>query len=292
MMISYKNVTKTAVLNVNNPSVGLSDFKDLLGSNIPIYIINFMSENPHQQPNIIVTNQGIIPVTASELDMPEQDKVGDFQASLDGLTHTINMNSIDCRVESCNVKCFSPIPKVRKLESLYNKNHDSSVTYIRNEGAGIILGKKKLMATISVMIGNLKIKNLQVVPAMCMINVNTIYGCKGCANLPKIIYSPIDVKVEGTLFFESNCTFDKKYFSCGNGPEILTMTALNDYCLIYIPKNNQTINIEVKYEFLGNVEPNSLTSSIPTFSDELKEAVSSAPFWQGIVSTFTLFVKC
>lgn len=289
LMISYKNITKTAILNVNNPSIGLTDFESLLGSNIPIYVTNFMSESPHQQPNLIVTNTGIIPVTAAELDMPEQDKVGDFQASLDMMTHSININSVDCKVESCKVKCFSPVPKVRKLDSLHRKNHDSSVTYLRNDGTGIILGKKRLMATVSVMIGNLKIKNLQVVPAMCTININTIYGCKGCTKLPKIIYSPMDVRVEGTLFFESNCTFDKTYFSCGNGPEILTLTALSDYCLIYIPKNNQTINIEVKYEFLGQVEPNSIASSTPTFSDELREAVSSVPFWQGIVSTFTLF---
>lgn len=140
-------------MNVNNPSVGLEEFQDILGTKIPLYVTNFMSETVFFEQNLIIHSGSITALSASAINMPESDKVGDFQISLDMQTKAVNYNNIRCLVESCNVKCFYPLPKVRKLSIVSMNYKDSSIQYKHNSDLGIIFAEKKLMSTITLMIG-------------------------------------------------------------------------------------------------------------------------------------------
>lgn len=157
--VSYKNITKLYKLNVNNPSINV-DNENFNNGKIPIYVTNYMSEEHHPKRNMIIYKNKPVLLDASAINMPENDKIGDYQIDLLNKSRSFNINSVNCHVESCKVTCLTPIPKVRKMPKIEKNYKDNSIQYKYNNDEDIIIARKQTLATITLMIGNLDTKHM------------------------------------------------------------------------------------------------------------------------------------
>lgn len=102
-------------------------------------------------------------------------------------------------------------------------------------------------------INNIEFKNLYIEPASCNLEILYTSGCIGCNQLPYAVIGSSKVKHIGILQYTSNCSFTVKHLSCNNDLYILNPIKKYDYCSIYIPSINQTLNIHYKYQFVGKL---------------------------------------
>lgn len=114
------------------------------------------------------------------------------------------------------------------------------------------------------------------------------FGCKSCGIKPYIIITSYDIKVEGILDYQSNCTFEKKYLSCNSEPYQVTLDEDYTSCLITVPRLNQTLSANIQYNFMGDVSPVNIVIERETMTTIARSIVTSTDFITSLTNTITL----
>ncbi|AJG39296.1 glycoprotein precursor [Wuhan mosquito virus 1] len=283
LRIDYQNVTTRHKVNVNNPRVNLDGLMD----GIPIYITSISSETDNV-PNGILEYLGTgYAVKASQMNMPETDIIGDYQISLDKETYAFNMHNVKCETESCRAFCNAPEPKMTRFIRMIKRMNEVE---IMNIGSGhVIETNRQISAIVGVLVGNVNLKNLQVEKAQCSLEQIGTYSCTGCAEEPYVILQAHDIKSEGILPIESNCTFAKDYISCSLDPYPLYLRDTKRSCYIHIQGLNHTMYLNFDFTFKGSLDPSKPIYNQESEMEMIKGMVSSSMFITGLISTVSMF---
>lgn len=83
----------------------------------------------------------------------------------------------------------------------------------------------------------------------CKIDVVETYGCIGCNKNAYAFFRGRDIKMEGSMRFESNCTFAKNYLACQEEEYPLELDLPEPYCYIFIPHINETIHLKIDFKY-------------------------------------------
>lgn len=283
----YKGRKLATALNVNKPSSHLTDLMTNVVKEIPIYVTNFAATTYHDNNFVIDLDGVLFPTEASELNMPETDKLGDYQLDLKKNTDTFNGHVIKCDQRNCKGNCFHPEPKIRRVQKNAKKMpKDTDERSLINNGRTIEV-KTYVKGMTTIMIGNIDIVNLQVIPASCRISVVSTYACDACNQKPYAIFQAYEVKQEGIIPFVSNCTFDRDYLSCNTEYYTLELTDQSSICNLYLPSLNSTLLLNFDYEFLGGLDLSKTINSIESASESAKRVLRDSRFWNGLLSSFT-----
>lgn len=283
LLVTYHNSSKYYTLNVNNPRVNLEDIM----SDMPIYITGFTSETLHSPNGILVYKGKGYEMKVSSMNMPETDIIGDYQISLDRMTETYNTHLILCENESCEARCSMPESKLRRFGRMANRFNDIEIKFIGDEHT--LETERSVNSVINMLIGNVDIRNLQVEKAKCMIESIGTFSCVGCVYEPYAIFQSYNIKSEGIIPFESNCTFDKNYLSCSTQPYKLKLRTPSTSCYVYIPSFNQTIYINFEFQFKGSLDPSKSIYSKETEVQAITNIITSQQFITGLMSTISIF---
>lgn len=254
VLIKYREINKIVILNLNNPSYQITDIDFSVINNLPMFVNSFMGEDYFPAKNVMEENMNFFHVEGSELNFPEADKIGDYQIEINrNATAIYNVNYINCQADYCDASCTGPESKLRRFRNTKNPMKEIRSFEIKSEH--IVEEKRRIVATFNVMIGNVDIVSLDIEKAMCNVNKISSYGCIGCNQKPYVIFKASNIKKEGIIPFESNCSFSKSYLSCTPEPFVLEVDALDAFCYIFMPSMNKTINIDTHIEFIGNLNP-------------------------------------
>ncbi|BEP11643.1 glycoprotein precursor [Anopheles stephensi orthophasmavirus] len=283
LLVTYHNNSKHYTLNVNNPRVNLEDIM----SDMPIYITGFTSELLHLPNGILVHKGKGYEMKVSSLNMPETDIIGDYQISLDHLTETYNTHSIKCDTESCEVRCAIPESKLRRFIRMADRFNDIEFKLVGDSHT--LETERNVNSVINMLIGNVDIRNLQVEKAKCMIESIGTFSCIGCTYEPYAIFQSYNIKSEGIVPFESNCTFNKNYLSCSTQPYELKLRVPSSSCYVYIPSFNQTMYINFGFQFKGSLDPSKSVYSKETEVQAITNIITNQQFITGLMSTISLF---
>ncbi|AJG39291.1 glycoprotein precursor [Wuchang Cockroach Virus 1] len=285
----YKGHTTTTKLNVNRPSTSLTDFTPNNNKGIPMFLTNFESERKHVETHLISIDGVYWETTASELNMPETDKVGDFQVSLDKKTQTYNSHMVKCDTKICMAKCTAPEPKFDRFRmTLKNRPNKRTLFRVTNHGDSVML-KTPIVGTGTLMVGNVDLINLHVQLANCKFNLLTTYSCTGCVQRPYAIFQSYDNKNNGIVPFVSNCTFNIDYLSCNPQPFTIELISDERACLIYAKSINYTKVINFNYTFIGSLDLTKTIDSIESTSEQIKSIATDMRFWSSLLTSFTTF---
>ncbi|QBK47218.1 glycoprotein precursor [Anopheles triannulatus orthophasmavirus] len=281
--IHYEGKMIKHKVNINNPRVNLNGLMD----GVPLYITSFDAETV-QIPNglLLYKNEGY-QLKTSTINMPETDIIGDYQISLDKKTYAINEHNIDCKVESCRVLCRAPESKMTRFIRSREKALSTKVRSIGDMYK--VETQRKVSAVVRVLIGNVNLNNLQVERAQCKIEMIGTYSCIGCSQDSYAIFQAHNIKSEGILPFNSNCSFSKDYLSCSESPYELTLTTMKKSCYIYIPSTNDTLYINFDFSFKGALDPSKPIYNVESEVEIMKSVMTSQSFITGLLSTFTMF---
>uniref|UniRef100_A0AAT9J9T1 Glycoprotein n=1 Tax=Blattella germanica phasmavirus 1 TaxID=3133448 RepID=A0AAT9J9T1_9VIRU len=286
---SYKSHVTSTKLNVNRPSASLTDFTPNNNKGIPMFLTNFESEKNHVETHLISIDGVFWETPASELNMPETDKLGDFQVSLDRKTQTYNSHMVKCDSSNCKAKCTTPEPKFdRFTKTLKNRPNKRTLFRVTNHGNSVML-RTPIIGTGTLMVGNVDLINLHVQLANCKFNLLTTYSCKGCTQRPYAIFQSYENKNSGIVPFVSNCTFNVEYLSCNPQPFTIELISDDRTCLIYAKTINYTIIVNFNYTFLGSLDLTKTIESIETPAEQIKTIATDMRFWASLVSSFTTF---
>lgn len=281
--VDYKDVTTKYALNVNNPRVNLDDIM----ANMPIYVTGFTSETMSVPNGMIVIKGRGYETKISSLNMPETDIIGDFQISLDKQTQTYNEHMVKCTVESCGVHCNVPESKFKRFNYMIDRAHEVTINEVGNEY--MVETKRQVNAIINMLVGNVDIRNLQVEKAQCAIEQIGTYSCTGCSDEPYVVIQSHNIRSEGILPFESNCTFERTFISCSPDPYKLKLTDYKKYCYIYVPSINNTIYMDFRFSFKGSLDPSKSIYSKDTEMNAIKNILTNRGFLNGLISTVSMF---
>uniref|UniRef100_A0AB38Z1Q7 Glycoprotein n=1 Tax=Matula phasmavirus TaxID=3078421 RepID=A0AB38Z1Q7_9VIRU len=271
--MNYKNITKIYSFNVNNPKMNL----DHVGlTSMPLYITGFNSEEPVVDNYIIKVSDEYFNIPASDRNMPETDKIGDFQVAIEGGNATYNENSIHCQSGSCEATCDGPKPKLSRF--LARRNEYLKLPSRKIQNYKTIISRVQVKALTKLMIGNIDINDLKVSPAHCNIDLVTTFGCTGCQLDSYAVLQASNIKEEGQLVYTSNCTFSESYIPCSPQPFKLTLIGEQNYCKIFIPTRNISIILDFTFVFMGSLDPSVQMYSTSSEVDEILNMVKTPNF--------------
>ncbi|UPT53727.1 MAG: glycoprotein [Bactrocera latifrons orthophasmavirus] len=279
--VSSGNTTTTSLLNVNRPSLLL---KGLDGEH-PIKIQSVLHEQVIDENGLVVIDGKAYKTHIAGLNMPQSDIIGDLQLGLKGTSHAYNTHNIDCRSESCSVQCEYPESKLIRMKRHINQFQEHKFT--QSSSTGIAIVAERVIADVSVMVGNYRFNNLYVQNAMCDIDLITTYSCEACSTMPYAVFQSFNIKKEGTVPFESNCTFDVNHLSCNTEPFKLTLQNENKICRITLPSINKTKIMNFNYIYLGELDPTSSRIAQETTMDTISTIVNNNQFLTTLFSGIT-----
>lgn len=282
IFIRYKGSVRHIKLNTNNPSYNLNGF-DLEGvKNLPLAITSFTHETLHLRNSIVVTGAGSYEVDASQVDMPVKNTVGEYQVSLDKSTVVMYTSDLRCESHSCKVSCSYDTPAMNRVQS--NPLRAIPKDQIFVQGKYVIKRLIPIQATANLIFGSIELKNLYVTPSYCKIRVEQSYACTACNTKPSAVFIAYDIRHEGLIEFESNCTWVKKTLSCNPEPYTLELEHDAKVCTIILPTTNQTITVNFNFVFMGE-----LTMLRTYRSESAVEAIESLAknpnFWGSLLGT-------
>lgn len=283
LLVTYHNVSKFYTLNVNNPRVNLEDIMN----DMPIYITGFTSEILHVPNGMLLYKGKGYEMKVSTINMPETDIIGDYQISLDHMTETYNTHSIKCDTESCHARCYMPESKLKRFIRMADRFDDVDIKLLGDEHT--LETERPVNSVINMLIGNIDIRNLQVEKAKCIIESTGTFSCVGCTYEPYAIFQSYNIKSEGIIPFESNCTFNKNYLSCSPQPYKLKLKIPSSSCYIYVPSFNQTMYVNFRFQFKGSLDPSKPIYSKETEVQAITNLITSQQFITGLMSTVSLF---
>lgn len=285
LSINYKGVIKLIKLNTNNPTNNI--LGELLeGYNkVPLMITNFMTETVYISNSLtIISNKGYL-VSASEPNMPIKGMIGDYQISTNKESYTMDESSVLCRVvDHCKANCVIKKPSIARYIEEDGSKRKVEIISKRNNNYFVDV-KNKVQGTLTMMLGNIVLNNLHIETAKCEIDVTMTYGCTACTDKPYIVFSSYNIKNEGILPFESNCSFERYYLSCNIEPYILKLSDNNNHCLIHVPLLNKTLVVSIEYKYLGKLSPDKYIYSQETTSEAIKNIVTSEQFINTFMNT-------
>lgn len=207
-------------------------------NSIPISIINVIKEDKYKHKRIIFYKGKPIITEISDIYTPEVNKIGDIQIVENDLGETLysyNEDNVNCYVSSCKPKCKAPMSKITQViknhKNLIESYSHLSYNYINSIKA--METKKYFRSSISLMIVNVDFKRLLIKKGSCNLNFRTSQSCSSCKIRPHAIFVANNIKDEGYIKFNSNCSFDVNYLSCNKEPYTIELLDENRICLKY-----------------------------------------------------------
>ena len=120
---------------------------------------------------------------------------------------------------------------------------------------------------------------------MYELDVALTYGCNACGDSPYIVFRAADIKEQGVVTYESNCTFKQQYISCNSEPYILELAENYKTCQLYIPSFNKTLIVDINYLFKGELSPLRIIISKDTPLEALKSLATDSSFVDTLTKT-------
>nr|WVD52799.1 GP [Wugcerasp virus 8] len=250
LKVKFGNITSLKRFTTSTPTSDLISSQLFLKSNLPITVSSVMSETNHLLNHVIVDNNTVYEVSASDTNLPQSNKIGDLQISLSKIDMKIPNNDIRCKVYGCKAFCTTPEPALRAFRSTKKTKYYHRYSIVDNNQIEV---KIPTFMTGTINIGNVEFNHLFVEPSSCKINVIKTYGCTGCNKLPYAVMQATQIINPGVLKYDSNCTFNMPYLSCSPDYYIIVPTQHYSTCELYIPKTNITILLNFEYEFVGEL---------------------------------------
>lgn len=293
---TYKNLTETKHITVRDTTYNMHNFMDFEQK------ISFDFSEPSFEEGLLsdmIINDANIyyEAYASPLDHPTQKLLGDVQINLNSQTSAKNMKypvfDIKCYTSSCYAHCPTPVPQ---LETFRYKVRGGFTQPLKKFEVfkNSIMVYQQSFGVVPMTIGNLDVKNAILTQGNCEIHVVEKYACYGCNSRPYIKLQASTIVTDGTMQFNSNCTFTKPYISCGESDYVLEYHNYNEYCRIEIPTTNTSFVVFNKEIFEGKVHFHHERGSVSTtravnpgsiFSSHNFIDTFSAGFWLISIST-------
>lgn len=207
--------------------------------------------------------------------------LGDFQIPLIESGNTSSwsypLHDVNCQPDGRTVMCRTA-PPAYSSTILDNSRNVLEGSF---DEAGLFFKRvRHTRGVVSVMLRSSPITGQVVEQASCDLQVESSYGCTSCDEMPYIIVRPSTVRRTGMVQFNSNCTFFLPEISCTDQPQILRLTHRPEVCKLDFQDTNQTLIINIKYEFLGQIYYRGVMAFKPeeNFSGKMKLAMQSPDF--------------
>lgn len=254
LTVSYKGYSKKITLNTNNPRYDLNDIFNKIMNHMPIQITAVSYEKLYIRGSMVEHNLTYFNIDASPHNMPIENMIGDLQISTIDNTFTFYKKEIDCSTDSCVVKCLINEPSIRRLKTNSPYMVDlRDISKITAFGEDWIAYRTRVAGHIGITFGNVELKELIVEKPHCMIDILMKYACTSCLEQPRIILSSSNIKKEGALPFDSNCTWNRDMLSCNYDLYEVIQISREKNCRITIPLINVTLDIDFEYEYRGSL---------------------------------------
>lgn len=279
LQISYQNLTKRINFSTNKID-NIVDSSKFFGINeLPITITSYISEDNLSEQFLLGTSDRFFEVKASEVNFPKIGEIGEYQVSLDGKTRIYPEQSVSCQSISCKPKCKIPKQALKRfLDETPKITTEFNFAKIKTFDEKKVIVEQQNYASINLLLGNVKIANLHIAPASCKVELVGKFGCTGCKENPYIVLKSSEIKENGIMLFQSNCSFIEKTIACGAELQKLRLEYRMDNCYIHIPNINKTIFFAIEYEFLGG-----LTRYNSEYSADDQKIVDTA---MGLITNF------
>lgn len=287
MRITFQNITREIDLDSNKIQniINTGEFYEM--NEIPITVNSYISEKNFHENFLIKIKENYYEINAAEKNFPVIGLLGEYQIALDEKSKTYPEHEVNCRVLSCEPVCKVPKQALERfLEGNFSQSRIETKVLEYPDKKVIIQNRKK--ASINIVLGNIDIANLHIAPANCKLQIVGKYGCTGCNNIPYIVLKSENILEKGSMKYLSNCTFIEKLIGCTTELQQFRLKNREEKCYIHIPITNQTLNFELKYEFVGG-----MTRYNAEFSTQDKKFVDTAlavmyntNFLQSIKMTF------
>ncbi|UHM27635.1 MAG: glycoprotein [Fushun phasmavirus 2] len=286
--VVYKSRSLTYQLQTNRPNMNLADLVDSQFSKIPLIVTNVMFSKYKTDDHIIIYNREAYYLDAASRNMPEHNKVGDFQISLNHKEWAIDGSTIKCEPFACETSCTMPEPKLKRF--VQNIEQFQKVPKYNNlYNDDMIETKTQIEGSSTMVIGNIKFDSLLVSNPDCRLSVIMTYGCKSCTEPPTVIIGASGIKKGGSVPFSSNCSFDTDLLSCNDHPTRLVLRETADACYISVGTLNQTIDVVIDYIYLGSLRPSMVIGSQDSAMDSLKHILTTDDFISMVSTTAIYF---
>nr|WQM60714.1 MAG: putative glycoprotein [Phasmaviridae sp.] len=286
LRLEYKGKVELIEFNSNKISVNLKDILSDHIKSMPIVITSVNNEDIVTDNYILEDGDNFYSVDANNQNDIVVGKIGEYQIGIREESRSYQKNAVLCVSRTCNPVCSYPPNALER----FRKGHREHlrVKVIRN-GYGNLLVEYKTSTSINVAFGNVELNNLYIENALCKIKKISSFGCIGCDKKSYVVFQAFEIKTNGILPFESNCTFDVNYLSCNQ--ELYTLNYINPelYCMIYIPKTNQTILLDTDFNYVGKIDAYNIQYKDYNIGDITKEVLTSSKFWMSLSANFITF---
>lgn len=267
------------ILDVNNPSGSII----INGKEVKIGVSSFTSSSMRLERDSIIINNTLYLIDSSFANMPETDKIGDYQVAIDGKSRVYNTHDIRCQTDFCRTTCTSPEPKIKRFISSIERYR--SLRFSKIGGSNNINIHEPVNGLITMNIGDMKIESLQVIDASCDIEVIMTYSCIGCDLDSYAVIQAYNIKQSGIIPITSTCRLVRDYISCEDTINKLEFMEDPKICYISMKGKNDTIKIMFNTTYLGSMDPSRSIYATSSRMDDITGLVTSNGFINGIIST-------
>jgi len=285
LLVTFRNISKVYVLNVNSPFINLNNFGSQYGT-VPIFVTSVQNENKPLHRHFLSINNKYYNVPCSEVNMPVLGTLGEYQVDRLG-THIYPISHVKCQVSSCKVYCRLEEPSLSRF--VQNIDNYADLEMLASKDEDLIIYKQKVNSVANIMINFDNFNALQYVPAKCHFNVLNTFACKGCDKLPRVILMAKKIIQGGIIPIETNCKTKTKFLPCNPEPFSVELESFAEFCEIYMPLTNQTLGINFTYVYTGKLT-NIKVFSADTYSwDDYGQIFFSQGMIDGIIRSMTIF---
>ncbi|CAH2240147.1 jg20694 [Pararge aegeria aegeria] len=290
LTVKYKDLVKTILLNTNNPKYDMNNILSEVMNHMPIYITGVNYEKIHLRNSLLGINGTYFNIDSAPHNMPQKGLIGDLQIDKHDTKILFHDNDIDCSVDSCTVKCITNEPALNRLTKTSPYKVDKyNVEHLKMYNDGWINYRYRSSGHGTISFGKVELKELIVEKPHCIIEVGISYACEACNDQPRATFISKNIKTEGMMDYESNCTWDRSSVSCNNGMYDMIQISKNKYCNLYIPLINQSIDITFEYEYRG-VLSDMKTIRAETTTDIIGDIISDKTFITTLLTSLSGFM--
>ncbi|WBM84616.1 MAG: glycoprotein [hymenopteran phasma-related virus OKIAV227] len=251
----------------------------------PIMVSSVMMPEYHKDHFIAVDGINNYFVHAAPLNFPQSGMIGDLQIDLYNSSIKYDSSGLECLPDNCQIECTYPPTAVQTLRGMPVPKSLHTVHISKN---GKVTSSRPSPISAIITLGNVNYRNLFVQKAECNINLDFSYGCIACDENPYVIYTAINIKSEGTMKFESNCSFNTDHLTCSTDPMVLHPADRYNRCKLWIMDTNDTLFIDFKYEFVGKMTNIDRTFAIDNSAYGIAKSIMDNPnFFSSLMWSFT-----
>lgn len=272
-------------------------FKDIEGNLIPFTLdldnpsvthpliahLGFVNKDHRVTPTSVRQHKDIfLGVNAAKLHEGFAGLLGDLQLPIykdspDDVNWTYPKHDIHCLPDGPSVSCKSPVPGYKYSLISDSKNVLDGTL---DPNGRIFKRTSPDRGSVSIMFRSAIIDSQIIETALCGFSVESTYGCTSCPELPKVYIKAHHIEKTGVIPFESNCSFYLPELSCSGQVQSLQLTHRPDICEIKVRGMNQSLIVNLNYEFLGQLYSRGVLTyqAEESFGDKLKLAFSSENF--------------